>query len=545
VTDTSQGLAGSPGAAALLRHSRWFWLVAGLILALAIPGCVWAGRSLHRRIAHQRANEYAQQAEGMLAAGEVDGAVAQAQAALLVEPANVAGQLQLARAYSAYSNPKALVHWLNYFALTTNAGVLPSLEFARFNLQLGQPEAARKHLLTLRDTNSAAVLVVRAALETNAAAVEALLAAAQRRAGSPGEKLAVAVTSLGAPSAAAQLAGRSAIMALARSGDSPAQLLLLTQPGTNAAFAAASFELGTNRWLPEWQPLADLILGRSRSAGSLLERLQQQPDSSGLASALAGAGVDLVTPELIVASRRHVALFFTQADQLCAQRRWLELEQLVNEPERKLPADLQAGLGAIAAFGRGDTNTAKARLLTALAAAANAPSRLLGLARLAADKGYPELEAQSWMRLGKESELREMGGRRLFALGQQQRRLEWIAAGAKQLSRDDPASAWFGTWVYASCVLQMNAVGVPEPQGQQPDSVVAAILRNAFLGRTEQALTGVESTTGWPVKPARLQLVAAFAYQRAGLHSELRRALAGIRRQELLPEEVSLLNTLN
>ncbi|HTH46498.1 MAG TPA: hypothetical protein VMB21_03205 [Candidatus Limnocylindria bacterium] len=537
-------LDGPTGAGVLLRHSRRFWLVLGLILALSVPGCLWGGRVLHHRMIRKRANEYAEKAAAMIASGEIDGAIAQAQAALNVEPANPDGQLQMARAYSAYSNPKALVHWLNYFALSTNVSALASLEFARFNLQLGQPEAARRHLLTLRDTNSPAVLVVRAALETNAATAQALLEAAQRLAVSPGEKLAVAVTGFASPSAALQLAGRGTIMNLARAGESAAQLFLLTQPGTNAAFAVASFELGKRPWLPEWQPLADLISGRSRSAEALVAKLREQPENLGLAQALANAGVDIATPRLELASRSHPGLFFLQADQLCAQRRWAELDQIVNAPGRHLPQDLQAGLGSIAAFGLGDTNTANARMLTALAAAANAPSRLLGLARLGAGKGYPELEAQALMRLGKEAELRDSGGHRLFEMGQQHRRLDWVAAGAQQLAHEDPASAWFGTWVYARCILQLNAVGVPEPQGHQPDSVLAAILRNAFLGRSEQALSGVESTAGWPTKPARLQLAAALAYQRAGLHSELRRTLATIRPGELLPEEVALLNSL-
>lgn len=542
--DPTQMLDGSSGTGVLRRHSRWFWLTIGLVLVLSVPGCIWGGRALHRHMARKRSTEYAQKAEAMIAAGEIEGAIAQAQAALEVEVANPAGQLQLARAYSAFSNPKALVPWLNYFALSTNVSPLASLEFARFNLQLGQPEAARKHLLTLKDTNNPAVLTVRAALETNAATSEALLSAAQRLASSPGEKLAVAVTAFSSPSPAAQRAGRGTIMGLARAGESAAQLFLLMQPGTNAALAVSSFEQGTNRWLPEHQPLADLIAGRSRSAETLLAKLQAQPEDLGLAAALANAGIDIATPELAVASRKHAGLFFIQADQLCAQRRWAELEQIVNEPSRKLPEDLQAGLAAIAANGRGDTNTANARMLTSLAAASRAPSRLLGLARLGAGKGYPELEAQALMRLSKEAELREAGGRRLFELGQQHRRLDWMAAGARQLANEDASSAWFGTWVYASCILQMSAVGVPEPLGKQPDSIVAGILRHTLLGQTDQALTGLESTAAWPNKPTRLQLVAALTYERAGLHSEFRRTLPGIKAGELLPEEVSLLKTL-
>lgn len=519
----------------------------GLALVLSFPGCLWGGRALRHRLARKRANHYAQAAADYIASGQIDAAIAQAQAALNVEVGNPAGQLQLARAYSAYSNPRALIHWLNYFALTPAAGALPSLEFARFNLQLGQPDVARQHLrqTSLKETQSAAVLLVLASLETNATTIETLLASAQRLAKSPGEKLAVAVTGYASPSAKAQLAGRSTIMELAAAGDSGAQNVLLTQPGTNAIFAAASFELApTNHWLPEWQPVADLVTGRSKSPDSLITRLRLEPDNLGLASALVNLGVLITTPELTATSRDHPGLFFLQADQLSALDRWAELDQLVNDPLRKLPADLRAGFAAVAAHGQGDTNVATAQMLTALAAAQSSPPRVLGLARLAAGKGFPEFEAEAWQRLNQESELREVGGKRLYELGQQFRRLDWIAAGSKKLAHDDPASDWFGVWVYSRCLLQLSAAAVPEPTGHQPEAILGGILRHALLGHTDQALAGIEATAAWPQRHSRFQLVAALVYQRAGLHSELRRTLAELKTDGLLPEELALLRQI-
>jgi hypothetical protein len=538
---------GSTGTAPLQRHSRWFWLAIGLVVVLAIPGCFIAGGAVYRKLARQRADRYAQAAADLLAAGQIDAAIAQAQAALKVQISNPNGQLQLARAYSAYSNPKALVHWLNYFALAPDAGALPSLEFARYNILLGQPDVARRQLrqASLKQPESAAVLMALASLETNTATVEALLADARRFAKSPGERFAAAVTGYASLSAKEQVAGRRTILELAGAGDSAAQAFLLKQPGTNALFALRNFELTpTNRWRPEWQPVADLVAGRARDSGPLVTRLQAEPDNLDLATALANQGVDVATPALMPLSRSHVGLFFIQADQLCAQHRWGELDQLVNDPHRKLPGDLQAGLAALASFGLGDTNTGNARVIAALAATQGSAPRLFGLAQLAADKGCAEFEAEAWMRLDQESELRETGGRRLYELGQRFQRLKWIAAGAKKLSRDNPATDWFGVWVYSRCLLQLSAAGVPEPTGHQPEALLAAALRNTLLNRTDQALAQIESHPKWSEIHPRFRLVAALAYQRAGLHSELRRTLAGFTEEGLLPEEAALLRQI-
>lgn len=471
----------------------------------------------------------------------------------MAEPANPAGQLQMARAFSAFANPRAAGHWMSYFALTTNASVLDSLEFARYSLQLGRTEAARRQLASVQETNSVGVLLARAALETNATVAGFLLATARRLAETSGEKLAVATTSYASASLEAQLAGRAAIMELAGAGDRAAQLLLLTQSGTNAAFAVASFErFPANRWLPELQPVADLVAGRVRTAEPLLERLRQRPDDLELAAALANLGADLTSPQLLVASLRHTGLFLLQLDQLCAQLRWRELGLLVMEAQRALPLDLRSGLAALAAFRQDDTNTAHAHLLTALAETGNVlggqsgfvPGRLLGLAQIARAHRYPELEGEAWLRLIREPELREPGSHRLFELGRRSRRLTWVAAAAKQLADGEPTSAWFGTWVYARCLLQMSATGVPEPLGRQPDSVVAGILRHALLGETELALDGLEAAAAWPQKPARLRLVSALVYQRTGRSGDRRRALAELATEELFPEELSLLRQL-
>ena len=533
--------------ALLLRHSRWFWLMIGLAVVLAIPGCFIGGGAVYRKLARQRADRYAQTAAELLAAGQIDAAIAQAEAALQVQRSNPNGQLQLARAHAAYSNPRALVHWLNYFALVPEPSLSASLEFTHYNLLLGRPGAPRRQLLQASPklTNSLPILVTLAALETNASAVESLLDRARGQIRTPTERLAVAVTGCGSVSSREVVAGRRAIVELAGAGDYAAQAYLLTQPGTNAAFAAASFEhYPTNRWLPTWQPVADLLAGRTRDSAPLVARLRAEPENLDLANALANHGVNVVTPALADVSRTHVGLFFIQADQLCAQRRWSELDQLVNDPRRNLPDDLQAGLAALAAFGQGDTNTAQARVITALAATQGSPPRLLGLARLAADKGCEELEAEAWLHLNEESELRDTGGRRLYELGRRFRRLNWIAAGAKKLSHDDPASDWFGVWAYSRCLLQMNAAGVPEPTGPHAESVLAAVLRNTFLNRTDLALARIESRPDWSRIHPRFRLVAALTYQRAGLHSELRRALDGFPREELLPEELNLLRQL-
>ncbi len=537
----------SLGSALLRRRSRWFWLVIGLAVVLAIPGCFIGSAAVYRKLARQRADRYAQAAAELLAAGQVDAAIAQAEAALLVQISNPNGQLQLARAYSAYSNPRALVHWLNYFALVPEPSLSASLEFTHYNLLLGRPETARRQLLQAgpKLTNSLAVLVTLASLETNVSAVESLLERARAQTRTPTERLAVAVIGCGSASPREVVAGRRTIVELAAAGDYSAQGYLLTQPGTNAAFAAASFEhYPTNRWLPTWQPVADLVAGRTRNAGPLVARLQAEPENLDLANALANHGVNLVTPALADASRTHVGLFFIQADQLCAQRRWGELDQLVNDPRRKLPGDLQAGLAAVASFGQGDTNTAQSRVIIAVAATQGSPPRLLGLARLGADKGYVELEAEAWLHLNEESELRDTGGRRLYELGSRFHRLDWIAVGAKKLSHDDPASDWFGVWAYSRCLQQMNAAGVPEPTGPHAESVLAAVLRNTLLNRTDLALARIESRPDWSRIHPRFRLVAALTYQRAGLHSELRRALEGFPREGLLPEELDLLRQI-
>ena len=537
----------SLGSALLRRRSRWFWLVIGLAVVLAIPGCFIGSAAVYRKLARQRADRYAQAAAELLAAGQIDAAIAQAEAALQVQISNPNGQLQLARAYSAYSNPRALVHWLNYFALVPEPSLSASLEFTHYNLLLGRPEAARRQLLQAgpKLTNRLAILVTLASLETNASAVESLLERARVRSRTPTERLAVAVIGCESASPREVVAGRRTIVELAGAGDYTAQGYLLTQPGTNAAFAAASFEhYPTNRWLPTWQPVADLLAGRTRNAAPLVARLQAEPENLDLANALANQGVNLVTPALADASRTHVGLFFIQADQLCAQRRWAELDQLVSDPSRKLPGDLQAGLAAVASFGQGDTNTARARVMTALAAAQGSPPRLLGLARLAADKGYVEFEAEAWLHLNEESELRDTSGRRLYELGERFHRLDWIAAGAKKLSHDDPASDWFGVWAYSRCLQQMNAAGVPEPTGPHAESVLAAVLRNTLLNRTDLALARIESRPDWSRIHPRFRLVAALTYQRAGLHSELRRALDGFPKDGLLPEELDLLRQI-
>jgi hypothetical protein len=540
-------LNGPAGKALLRRHSRWFWLAIGLAVVLAIPGCFIAGGAVYRKLARQRADRYAQAAADLLAAGQVDLAIAQARAAIKIQISNPNGQLQLARAYSAYLNPRALVHWLNYFALAPDTGARPNLEFARYILLLGQPDVARRQLrqASLKQPDSTAVLVALASLETNTATVEALLADARRFAKSPGERFAAAVTGFDSPSVREQAAGRRAILELAGAGYSTAQAFLLTQPGTNAGFALRNFELSrTNRWLPEWQPVADLVAGRIQDAAPLVARLQSDPNNLDLANVLANHDINIATPALTRASRKQVGLFCIQADQLCAQRRWSELEDLVNDPLRKLPGDLQAGFAALAAFGQGDTNTAHAQMLSALAATQGSTPRLLGLVRLAADKDWPEFEAEAWLRLDHESIYREAGGRRLYDLGQRFRRLNWVAAGAKKLSRDDPANDWFGVWAYSVCLLQQNAAGVPEPKGRQPEALLATALRHTLLGQTDLALALIESRTNWSQSHPRFRLVAALAYQQAGLHSELRRTLADLPAGDLMPEELALLHEL-
>jgi hypothetical protein len=148
------------------------------------------------------------------------------------------------------------------------------------------------------------------------------------------------------------------------------------------------------------------------------------------------------------------------------------------------------------------------------------------------------------MQLNKESELRDIGGQRLFELGQRFQRLTWIAAAAKKLAHDDPTTDWFGVWVYARCLLQMNAAGVPEPTGGQAESALGRALRHAMLNQTDKALALIENTPNWSQSHPRFRLVAAFVYQRAGLRSELRRTLEGFGPEGLLPEELALLRQI-
>lgn len=541
---TWENLYGEP----LRRRPRW-WLptASTLLLLLSLPVLFLFLRSSCRQLSRARSDRYAGKAASFIDAGAVEEALPQAHAAIEVAPWNPPGQLQMARALSMISHPHAFPHWQDYFAMDTNLPVLPSLEFARFNLQLGRPLAARQHLLGVKDTNNLAVLLALATLETNAVAAGDLLLAARRLARTSDERMAVATTAFNAAWPEAQLAGRNDIMEMARSGDAHAQVFLLTQPGTNAHFAAASFELGgTNRWRPEWQPVADLVAGRSRSAAPLLAELERDPGNLHLAAALANLGTNVATPTLLASSRTNVALFFLQADQMRHQHRWEELESVAGDAKRGLPEDLKSALGALAAHGRGDTNNAYKRMTLALEASKGMPARLLGLARFAQQDGYAEFEAAAWLFIGSEPELGDVGGRRLFELGVRNSRIDWIASGAEILAHGDATSSWFGTWVYARCMAQHAAGDIPEPKGEERDSVVAAILRFALRGDVDEAFERIAATRDWSDQPVRLRLVKALAYDRAGQRSDVRRELAAITNLVgLLPEELALYRKLN